>query len=1263
MGGKTRYRRACALLAVAAAGLLLCSASSATPPSNDSFTAANVLLPATGSRNGTTVDATKEAGEPNHADSTGGGSVWYRWTAPDSGTATFDTIGSGFDTVLAVYTGSSVDALTLVASNDDFLGWKWTSRLGFAATSGVTYYIAVDGYNDGTGPARGTFAVNWDLAPSSTSTQPNDPFASAVQIDGPSGTTSGTSFPATKEAGEPSHAGNAGGRSVWFRWTAPYDGTFTFTTDASQFNTLLAVYAGVDVGSLAPVAANDDIAWNNLRSSVTFSATEGTVYSIAIDGKKFAYSGSASGPYTLQWISQTAAPATPANDLFAGSQSLTGSGGSVSGSSLHGTKETGEPSHAGAAGGASVWYSWTAPSSGTADFWTAGSSFDTLLGVYTGSAVDGLTVVASNDNVPQATTSEVTFAAVAGTTYRIAVDGNLGAKGDVVLSWALTGGVPAPANDNFDQAVTLTGIGGIFTRSSAGATKEAGEPDHAGNPGGASVWYRWTAPGDGQWRFYTDGSAYNTLMAVYTGDSVDALTLIGSGDDVSAANRTSSVTFIARAQTTYWIAVDGYKGAAGGPAATGNYTFQWELLGPDPVLAPNDDFAAAWQTSGQSGSVTASNVFSTKEAGEPNHAGNPGGASVWFKWTAPSTGYVSWDTPGSSFDTLLAAYTGSDLANLRQIAANDDIANNLWWPDGRYRESYLSFIAFQGLTYYIAVDGKAAPGGSPARGSIFMEWWQNPPSQGGTLLAAGDVHASCDNTYDQQTGQLLAGFPTATVAAAGDLADPGSTDAALADCYGPSWGPYKSRTRPAVGNHEYDYSPTAAPYFGYFGSSAGTPGQGWYSYELGGWHIVVLNSNCAEAGGCDVGSPEYQWLQQDLASNPNDCTLAYWHHPLFASSNVATTSVKPFWTLLYQAGADVIINAHARQYERFAPMTPDGAVDTAAGIREFVVGTGGADVLPLGPAAPNSEIVSNTIFGVLKLALRPTGYDWQYLPVAGTTFPDSGHGSCSGGSAADVQFVAAPPAPTVNASLTKTGQYTVSWKPSADIASGATYTLYQRSTGSLTWTTVASGLTGTSYSFGTSNARGEGTWVYRVQASGGGKISDFSPQSAKVVVDKSAPIAPLLKPDRPAEYAAGGWWKGSVTVTAVDNGDAVLADGTPGSGVNPASLIKPVTRSTSGSQTVSDQVADRVGLTSPTASLTIKVDATAPGFDLKCTDARVRQTVYATFTAKDDHSGLATPPSGKILEDSSTKGAKTLTVTARDNVGNTTTKSCSYNVR
>ncbi|HKP18226.1 MAG TPA: metallophosphoesterase [Gaiellaceae bacterium] len=1265
MGGRWQ-RRLCAL-AIAATGLLAAGASSAAAPSNDSFSAAAVLTAATGSRDGSNVEATKEAGEPNHADNAGGGSVWYRWVAPSTGTATFDTVGSGFDTMLAVYTGSSVSGLTLVAQNDDFLGWKWTSKVGFAATAGTAYYVAVDGYNDGAnGPARGTFALNFDLTPTAAVVQANDNFAGAVQIDGPAGTTAGSSFGATKETGEPNHAGNAGGRSVWFRWTAPYDGTFTFGTDGSDFNTLLAVYSGIDLSSLVEVAANDDIAWNNWYSSVTFAATGGTTYSIALDGKKFDWSGTASGNYALDWSALSGSPTGGANDLFAGAQQLAGASGAASGTTVGAGREAGEPLHAGNPGGASIWFSWTAPAGGTANISTAGSSFDTLLAVYIGSSIDALTQVGANDDIgPGKGPSQVTFVATAGTTYRIAVDGYLApgltwaARGDVVLSWSVAASSP-PSNDNFGAAVTLTGTGGLVTRSTLGATKEPGEPAHAGNPGGASAWFRWWAAGDGLWRFYTVHPSFNTVLAVYTGDSVNALSLVASNDDVSATDRSSSVTFVARADTTYWIAVDGYRGASG-PAGSGEYELDWELLGSDPALPPNDDLATARPITGQHGPSPASNLTATKQAGEPNHAGNPGGASVWFKYTAPSSGPIYFDTPGSSFDTLLAVYTGTTYADLRQIAANDNIQYDHWWPNGQYRESFVSFTAQQGATYYVAVDGYAAAGGAPARGSIYLDWWLAAPSTGATLLAAGDVHAACNATTDDATAQLLGAYPDATIAADGDLADPGSTPEAFNNCYGPTWGAYKSRTRPAVGNHEYDYSPTAQSYFDYFGAPAGAPGKGYYSYELGGWHIVVLNSNCVEVGGCDVGSAEYDWLQKDLAAHVNSCSLAYWHQPLFASSSLATSSVKPFWNLLYQYGADVVVNAHARQYERFAPLTPAGVVDNVNGIREFVVGTGGAPWLGVGTPIANSEALTLT-YGVLKLTIRPNAYDWQFLPVAGSVFSDSGHGTCAGGSYADA--VRPPSAPVPTATLSATGQFSLSWTASPDIPTGATYGLWRRSTGSTTWVQVASGLTSRSYTFGSTNPQAEGRWVYRVQATGGGKVSNYSGDSAQVIVDKSSPLPPLLKADRTAEYVSGGWWKDQVTVTATDSGDAVLADGTAGSGVNKSTLIAPVTYKTNGTYTVSDQVTDLAGWKSTTASLKVKVDVTAPTLTLQCPNNVSRGAkAYATFSASDAQAGLATPASGSVLLSTSVRGTQTVSVQARDNVGHVTTKSCSYTVR
>jgi hypothetical protein len=230
--------------------------------------------------------------------------------------------------------------------------------------------------------------------------------------------------------------------------------------------------------------------------------------------------------------------------------------------------------------------------------------------------------------------------------------------------------------------------------------------------------------------------------------------------------------------------------------------------------------------------------------------------------------------------------------------------------------------------------------------------------------------------------------------AVGDLAYPdGSRENFV--CYDKTWGRAKSRTRPAPGNHEF-HSSQATPYFDYFGAAAGDPKTGYYSYELGTWHIVVLNSECKDVGGCDAGSPQEKWLRADLAAHPAACTLAYWHKPLFSSGGAHGNdlTVKPLFQALYDAKADVVVNGHDHDYERFAPQDAEGAVDSKRGIREFVAGTGGKNHRPFGEPKPNSELRDATAFGVLKLTLKASSYDWQFIPEAGNSFTDSGSGKC-----------------------------------------------------------------------------------------------------------------------------------------------------------------------------------------------------------------------------------------------------------------------------
>jgi hypothetical protein len=952
-------------------------------PANDMFASAQVVSGAPGSVAGTNVNATKETGEPNHAGNVGGASVWYRWTAPASGQVTFTTAGSSFDTLLAAYRGTAVNALTVVAANDDANTSTSTSQISFAGTGGVTYMIAVDGWSGGSLPAKGNIALAWQqTAPAAPA---NDNFASAQTLSGPSGSLlTGTNVGATEETGEPNHAGNAGGASVWYSWTAPSSGQATFSTAGSGFNTLLAVYTGSIVSALTPVASNDDASSTTTTSQVSFAVTGGITYMIAVDG----FNGATDG-IALAW-SLTAAPTAPANDMFANAQVITGPSGVASGTNVNATKESGEPNHVGNPGGASVWYSWTAPASGQLVISTAGSSFDTLLAAYRGTAVNALTVVAANDDASSSTsTSQISFAAASGVTYVIAVDGwsavgGTPSKGNIALNWNLGAPVGAPANDMFANAQVITGPSGSATGSNMNATKETGEPNIATNPGGASVWYSWTAPASGQVVISTAGSSFDTLLGVYRGTAVNALAVVASNDDVSSANSTSQVTFTAAAATTYMVVVDGWSG--GSLPARGSIALGWTLTAaPAPT---NDNFASAFPLSGQSGSLTATNANATEEPGEPNHAGNSGGASLWFSWSAPASGTATLTTAGSNFNTLLGVYTGSSVSALTQVAANDDASSTA-------QTSFVTFNAVSGTVYRIAVDGFNA-GTMAATGNIAFAW-QLQASTGGDpqMLAAGDI-ASCTSSGDEATAPLLAQYPNALVQTIGDNAYQNGTASEFANCYDPTWGAAKARTKPSIGDHDYGTG-NATAYFNYFGAAAGDPSKGYYSYDLGAWHVIALNTVCEQIGGCGTGSPEETWLKADLAAHPNLCTVAVMHDPLFSSGGVvgSVPEMLPFWQDFYAAGVDLVLAGHAHNYERFAPQAPSGALDNTNGVREIVAGTGGNDLHGFGTILPNSLTRSST-WGVLLLTLHSGSYDWKFLPVAGQTFTDSGTTSCHG---------------------------------------------------------------------------------------------------------------------------------------------------------------------------------------------------------------------------------------------------------------------------
>jgi hypothetical protein len=281
-------------------------------------------------------------------------------------------------------------------------------------------------------------------------------------------------------------------------------------------------------------------------------------------------------------------------------------------------------------------------------------------------------------------------------------------------------------------------------------------------------------------------------------------------------------------------------------------------------------------------------------------------------------------------------------------------------------------------------------------------------------MAAGDIACSpSDASYNKGNGsgtacmQLATSNLLTTTVPVLPLGDDQYDLGALTkfqQVYDPTWGRQKAITYPASGNHEYNTS-GAAGYYTYFGSAASPQDanctancKGYYSYDLGAWHLIVLNSECSQVGGCAAGSPQEQWLAADLAAHSNTCTMAYWHRPLFSSGwSLGDSAVHDLWVDLYNAGADLVLNGHDHDYERLTPQDPSGVADPTNGITEIIVGTGGVNHTSFNSPAANTVVRNNTTYGVLKLTLHPTSFDWQFVRETASgngTFTDSGSQNC-----------------------------------------------------------------------------------------------------------------------------------------------------------------------------------------------------------------------------------------------------------------------------
>ncbi|MBI1841079.1 MAG: hypothetical protein HYR88_09540 [Verrucomicrobia bacterium] len=553
------------LVSAMACGCLsgILAASAAAPP-NDKFASAQLILGVEGSTTGSNAGATSQPGEPVHAGTASGKSVWYRWHPPFDIAVTFSTEGSVPDTVIAVYTGFALGALTPVASNDDATPGSRYASVSFKADDSIDYWIAVDSRPGDGGP----LSLTWSSTPS------NDRFTSFRLLDGSSGMVRGSSAGAGLDPDETPAGGSDVTGTVWFAWPSSLSGDVTFDTMGSEFDTVIAIYVGDDLGSLSLIGADDNSGDDGVTSLVMFHADPGGRYRIAIGGRN-----GARGTYRLTWR-QTLPP--PDNDDLSAARLLSGTTGEAFGSVDGATAEVGEPPTDGRAPTASVWFRWTAPRSETVFFTAQGSLFASELSVYTGTDYTDLSLVAMGEDLGAGQSAFARFEATEGTTYLVSLDSEDATVGAYTLAWNYED-LRTP-NNEFARARKLIGFSGRISGENYRADNEPGEPMHAGDPGGRSVWYRWPSPADFRVIVETAGSNFDTLLAVYTGeDLVSGLTLVASNDDFDH-QLTSRVTFDARAGVAYYIAVDSATDHGFKVAEIGAIELAWRPAQSDALI-------------------------------------------------------------------------------------------------------------------------------------------------------------------------------------------------------------------------------------------------------------------------------------------------------------------------------------------------------------------------------------------------------------------------------------------------------------------------------------------------------------------------------------------------------------------------------------------------------------------------------------------------------------------------------------------------------
>ncbi|MFC0508994.1 DUF7594 domain-containing protein [Micromonospora costi] len=437
----------------------------------------------------------------------------------------------------------------------------------------------------------------------------------------------------------------------------------------------------------------------------------------------------------------------------------------------------------------------------------------------------------------------------------------------------------------------------------------------------------------------------------------------------TAAVVASGATSASAASVTFTPVADTYVQS---DAASTNYGTSTQIVVDN---SPVRRMFLRFTVSGVSGTVTSAKLRLRTISG--NSGSSNGGT---FKAMSNTT----WSETGTTWNNQ-PAIDGATLGSIGSVSANGwyevDVTSRV---TGNGTFSFGATSANTDGAYY---DSRES--GADAPQLVVTTGTTTPPPSGDpVLVGAGDIANS--GSGDSATAALLDGI-SGTVFTTGDNVYDNGTASEFNSYYAPTWGRHTSRTRPSPGNHDYNTS-GATGYYSYFGSQAGPSGRGYYSYDLGNWHVVSLNSNISMS----AGSAQEQWLRADLAASTKPCTLAYWHHPLFTSSSnhAPSTSTRPLYQALYDYNADVVVWGHNHVYERFGPMNPNGGYDASRGLRSFVAGMGGASHYSFGTIQPNSEARNSSAYGVLKFTLHATSYDWQFVPVAGQTYNDSGTGSC-----------------------------------------------------------------------------------------------------------------------------------------------------------------------------------------------------------------------------------------------------------------------------